>query len=73
VHCLCRAAGAAAAQPSGGLHRDTAPWHPSEITPAGPRPLHRLAHLDEGGTVITLGVDVKVIPTPPCIFCMENH
>jgi hypothetical protein len=20
-----------------------------------------------------LGVDVKVILTPPCIFCMENH
>ena len=20
-----------------------------------------------------LGVDVQVIPTPPCIFCMENH
>ena len=26
-----------------------------------------------GGSRSVLGVDVKVILKPPCIFCMENH
>ena len=25
------------------------------------------------GPPVTIGIDVKVILTPPCIFCIENH
>ena len=36
----------------------------------------RLSHLHVAALLevaADLGVDVKVILTPPCIFCMENH
>ena len=31
------------------------------------------ARRDRGQRRRRLGVDAKVILTPPCIFCMENH
>ena len=30
-------------------------------------------HRDDQQQLRHLGVDVKVILTPPCIFCMDNH